>query len=118
MAGKALIFLILMAFSSGALSATKGKLSRGFFTCAGSYTLWQVYWFGAGTTGQADVMEGETNLNWIEKAERVSTPAGNMAPATNLRWYRVRSQTLIPFKYDYTTMCWIPQQRCGSQRAR
>jgi hypothetical protein len=118
MPGKALIFLALLVFSVDAFSATKGKLTRQFFTCGGAYALWEVYWMGAGTTGQADLMEGETNLNWTKKAERVTTPTGNMAPATNLRWYRVRSQTFIPFKYVYTSMCWIPQQRCGSQRAR
>lgn len=118
MAGKAFIFIVCMAFSCNALSATKGKTSRQYFTCDSTYKLWKVIWFGVGKVGQADVMEGQTNLNWTVKADRVSTPSGSMAPATNLRWYRVRSHAIIPFTFEYTSMCWMPQQRCGSQRTR
>ena len=118
MAGKAMFFAVLLALSCTAHGATNGITTKQFFRCAGDSTLWKVLWIGVDKVGQADLMEGETNVNWSIKASRVKTPAGEMAPATNRRWYRVRSQKLIPFLYDYTTMCWVPQQRCGSQRTR
>lgn len=114
----ALIFVALVLLSGSALSATKGVTSKQFFSCDSAYTLWEVLWIGASTSGPADLMEGTTNINWSVKAQSVSTPAGAIAPATNLRWYRVRSQTFIPFLYSYTSMCWVPQQRCDRSKRR
>lgn len=114
----AIAFVVLILFAETALSATQGTTKRRFFQCSGSYTLWEVFWIGASNTGQADLMEGKTNLNWTVKAAAVSTPTGSMSPATNLRWYRVRSQTIIPFVYSYTSMCWMPQQKCKGRKVR
>jgi hypothetical protein len=114
----AVLFVILVFSSGTALGATQGVTAKRLFGCSGAYKTWEVFWHGAGTTGQADLMEGETNLNWTVKVPRVPTPAGAIAPVSDQRWYRVRSQTWIPFVYKYTSMCWIGQQRCRGHRAR
>ena len=122
--------MLILLFSTSSLAHDEvGSIGRTYFSCAGGYKLWNVHWFGV-TGDFRSLQRSPTNLGpWSTQISNIASPSGTLSPGTNLQWYRAKHR-FTSVKSDhtghgiyhllgadhYTSICWIPQQRCGGQR--
>lgn len=101
-----------------------GFTSKQFFSCEAGYKSWEVIWGGIPSSASwAHLNKATTSSgnppygNWDTESTYVSRPGGSLAPAQNQRWYRVTYNNWYSILNSYTSMCWMPLQRCSGLRA-
>ena len=110
---KKLTLTILLVLAASTASA--GTLWTEWFDCNPIYKLYSLSWRGPWLSGAERRLESAPTNQGPWETEQSDLPeAACLTPATNLRWYRVRSCTVpLPLScFVDSNQIWVPQQLC------